>query len=170
MDARPRDGGPDAGHGAAALSPAELKDRTLVITRTFDAPRELMFKLWTQPEHLARWWGPKGFTVMTYVADARPGGRYRFGVRSPENTTHHAHGVYREVRPPERLAFTFSWEDGEQNPKHETLVTLTFADAGGGRTLFTLHQTTFESMTSRDMHNDGWSTTFDLLAAYIATL
>jgi len=153
-----------------ARASADLQDRTLVLTRTFDAPRELVFKLWTQPEHLARWWGPRGFEVMSYEADARPGGRYRFGVRSPENTEHRAHGIYREVQPPSRLVFTSAWEHPDGSPKHETLVTLTFEDTGDGKTRFTLHQTTFESMNSRDLHNGGWSTTLDLLAEYIAKL
>lgn len=146
---------------------ASVKDRTLIIARLFDAPRELVFRVWTQPEHLARWWGPRGFTVLSYRADARPGGRFRFGVRSPENTEHWAHGVYREVTEPERLVFSTSWEHPDGSPKHETLVTLTFADRGG-KTELTLHQTLFESITSHDMHQDGWSTTLDLLEEYLA--
>ena len=81
----------------------EIEERTLVLSRTFDAPRALVFKVWTQPEHLARWWGPRNYIVMSYKADVRPGGTFRFGVRSPENTEHWAHGTYREVTPPERL-------------------------------------------------------------------
>jgi uncharacterized protein YndB with AHSA1/START domain len=157
---------------AAANSPAnnqEIEERTLVLSRVFDAPRALVFKAWTQPEHLARWWGPRGFTLISFKADARVGGSFRFGMRSPENTDHWAHGAYREVVPPERLVYTFAWEHPDGKPKHETIITLTFAEQGA-QTKLTLKQTLFESVTSRDMHQSGWSSTFDMLGEYLATL
>lgn len=157
---------------AAANSPAnnqEIEERTLVLSRVFDAPRALVFKTWTQPEHLARWWGPRGFTLISFKADARVGGSFRFGMRSPENTDHWAHGAYREVVPPERLVYTFAWEHPDGKPKHETIITLTFAEQGA-KTKLTLKQTLFESVTSRDMHQSGWSSTFDMLGEYLATL
>ncbi len=150
-------------------SSTELEERTLVLSRVFDAPRVLVFKVWTQPEHLARWWGPKGFTLISYKADVRVGGSFRFGTRSPENTEHWAHGAYREVTPPERLVFTTAWENPDGSPKHETVVTLTFVEQDG-KTKLTLKQTLFESVTSRDLHRGGWSTTLDLLEDYLATL
>jgi uncharacterized protein YndB with AHSA1/START domain len=157
---------------AAANSPAnnqEIEERTLVLSRVFDAPRPLVFKVWTQPEHLARWWGPRGFTLISYKADARVGGSFRFGMRSPENTDHWAHGTYREVVAPERLVYTFAWEHPDGKPKHETIITLTFVEQGD-KTKLTLKQTLFESVTSRDMHESGWSSTFDMLGEYLATL
>ena len=84
----------------------EIEERTLVLSRVFDAPRALVFKVWTQPEHLARWWGPRGYTLISYKADVCAGGSFRFGTRSPENTEHWAHGRYREVTPPERPSST----------------------------------------------------------------
>ena len=69
-----------------AQSNQEIEERTLVLSRVFDAPRELVYKVWTQPEHLARWWGPRGYTLISYKTDVRVGGSYRFGMRSPENT------------------------------------------------------------------------------------
>ncbi len=157
---------------AAANSPAnnqEIEERTLVLSRVFDAPRALVFKAWTQPEHLARWWGPRGFTLISFKADAKVGGSFRFGMRSPENTDHWAHGSYREVVPPERLVYTFAWEHPDGKPKHETIITLTFAEQGD-KTKLTLKQTLFESVTSRDMHQSGWSSTFDMLGEYLATI
>jgi uncharacterized protein YndB with AHSA1/START domain len=156
----------------AARSPAnghEIEERTLVLSRVFDAPRALVYKVWTAPEHLARWWGPRGFTLISYKADARVGGAYRFGVRSPANTEHWAHGIYREITPPETLAFTHAWENPDGSPKHETVVTLTFAEQGE-KTKLTLKQTLFETVTSRDLHQGGWSSTFELLEEYLATL
>ena len=154
---------------SANANGAEIEERTLVLSRLFDAPRALVFKVWTQPEHLARWWGPRGFTLISYKADVRVGGSFRFGTRSPENTEHWAHGTYREVTPPERLVFTTAWENPDGSPKHETVVTLTFAEQGE-KTKLTLKQTLFETVTSRDLHRGGWSSTFDLLEDYLATL
>jgi uncharacterized protein YndB with AHSA1/START domain len=157
---------------SAAKSPAndhEIEERTLVLSRVFDAPRALVYKVWTEPEHLARWWGPRGYTLISYKADARVGGAYRFGVRSPENTEHWAHGTYREITPPVTLAFTHAWENPDGSPKHETVVTLTFAEQGE-KTKLTLKQTLFETVTSRDLHRGGWSSTFELLEEYLATL
>jgi len=147
----------------------EIEERTLVLSRMFDAPRALVFKVWTQPEHLARWWGPRGYTLISYKADVRAGGTFRFGTRSPENTEHWAHGTYREVTPPDRLVFITAWENPDGSPKHETIVTLTFAEQDG-KTKLTLKQTLFESVTSRDLHRGGWSTTLDMLDEYLATL
>ena len=75
----------EAAEGAAAERPAE---RVLILEREYDAPRDLVFKVWTDAAHLARWWGPKVFEVLSWKADARPGGRFRFGMRSPEGEEH----------------------------------------------------------------------------------
>ena len=147
----------------------EIEERTLVLSRVFDAPRELVYKVWTQPEHLARWWGPRNFTLLSCKADVRVGGSYRFGTRSPEGTEHWAHGVYREVVPPERLMLTHAWEHPDGKPKHETIMTLTFAEQGD-KTKLTLKQTLFESVTSRDMHGQGWNSVLDKLGEYLANL
>lgn len=142
----------------------------LVMTRVFDAPRDLVFKAWTEPEHLERWQGaPRGFTVPTHEADIRPGGTYRVCMRSPEGVDHWLQGVYREVVEPERLVFTHVWLDAAGNPGKETLVTITFADRGG-KTELTLRQTGFKSVGSRDGHNEGWTSTFDRLAEYLQNL
>jgi len=155
-----------AGRNSLAID-QEIEERTLVLSRVFDAPRALVYKVWTQPEHLARWWGPRGFTLLSYKADVRVGGSYRFGTRSPEGTEHWAHGVYREVAPPERLVLTHAWEHPDGTPKHETIMTLAFAEQGD-KTKLTLKQTLFESVTSRDLHRGGWSSTLDMLGEYLA--
>ena len=105
-------------------------DRELVVTRVIDAPRRLVFKAWTQPEHIARWWGPQGFTTIHCEMDIRVGGAYRFGMRSPQGTEHWKRGVYREIVEPERIVFTFAWEDADGHPGHELLTTVTFAEQG----------------------------------------
>src|ERR1700757_507685 len=106
-------------------------ERELVITRVFDAPRSLVFRVWTDPEHLARWWGPKDFTTVSCHMDVRPGGTWFRKMRAPDGSEERRRGIYREILEPERLAFTYASEDAEGNPGHETLVTVTFADLGG---------------------------------------
>lgn len=153
---------------ATTEAAASTGERELTITRLLDAPRSLVFKVWTQPEHMVRWLGPKGFTAPSCELDLRPGGTWRACIRSPEGNDHRMQGVYREIVPPERLVFTFAWEE-DGVPGHETLVTVTFAEQAG-RTLFTFHQATFESVESRDSHHGGWSSCFDRLADYLASL
>jgi uncharacterized protein YndB with AHSA1/START domain len=150
---------------AAALA----AERELVINRVIDAPRSLVFKIWSQPEHLVRWWGPKGFTAPSCEMDLRPGGAWRACIRSPEGIEHRMQGSYREIVEPERVVFTFAWEDDEGKPGHQTLVTVTFAEQDG-KTRLTFHQATFESVESRDSHHGGWSECFDRLEDYLARL
>ena len=154
---------------ARRSSPAKATaERELVITRVFDAPPDLVFKAWTEPEHLERWQGaPRGFTVTAHKVEFRPGGAYRLCMRSPEGVDHWLQGVYREIVEPERLVFTHAWLDAQGKPGTETLVTITFTKRGG-KTELTLHQTGFMSVESRDGHQGGWTSTFDRLAEYLA--
>ncbi|GAB4182336.1 MAG: SRPBCC domain-containing protein [Coleofasciculaceae cyanobacterium] len=144
-------------------------ERELTITRVFNAPRSLVFKVWTQPEHFSRWLGPKDFTTIGCQMNVQVGGMYRACIRSPEGNDHWMQGVYREITEPERLVFTFAWEDENNQPKHETLVTVTFEEHDN-KTLMTFQQAIFESIESRDSHNTGWSECFDRLATYLTAL
>src|SRR5438270_13766683 len=110
---------------------ASTAERELVVTRVFDAPRALVFKAWTQPEHAARWWGPQGFSSISCEMDVRPGGAWRRCMRSPEGTENCARGIYREIVAPQQLVFTYAWEDASGDLGHEMLVTVTFEDVGG---------------------------------------
>ena len=152
----------DRGNDGAAVA-----DRTLAITRTFAAPRELVFKVWTQPEHVVRGWGPKGFTTPSAAMEVRPGGAYRTVIRSPEGEEHVRRGVFREVVPPERLVMSFAWEDEQGEPGHETLVKVTFEDLAG-QTRLTFEHGVFQTMAERDSHFGGWSQFMESLAAYLA--
>ena len=148
---------------------ANRSDRELHITRLIDAPRELVFKTWTQPEHVARWWGPQGFTTIHCEMDIRAGGAYRFGMRSPQGTEHWKRGVFREIVEPERVVFTFAWESPNGALGHELLTTVTFADEGA-KTLLTLHQAVFETVERCDDHRQGWTSTLARLAEYLSEL
>jgi len=145
----------------------EERERGLVITRILDAPRDVVFRAWTEPDRVARWWGPQGFVTTYCDMDIRPGGAFRVCMRSPEGAEHWKQGIYREIVVPERLEFTFAWEDAEGKPGHQTLVTVTLADRGG-RTELTLHQAVFETVAARDDHRRGWTSTLQRFAEYLA--
>lgn len=138
----------------------------LRITRTFDAPRSLVFRLWTQPEHLARWWGPKGFATVECATDVRPGGAWFRRIRSPDGALYSKRGVYREVVAPERLVFTYVNEDADGTAGPETLVTVTFEEHGA-KTKLTLHQSGFETAADRDAHQGGWTSCLERFAHYL---
>jgi uncharacterized protein YndB with AHSA1/START domain len=123
----------------ATDNPAALpNEREVVITRVFDAPRALVFKMWTDPKHMIQWWGPKGFTNPVCELDARPGGALRIVMRAPDGAEYPMKGVFQEIVPPERLVFTSIAVDQEGNHLLEGLTTVTFAEQGG-RTTLTLH-------------------------------
>ena len=144
-------------------------ERELVITRVIDAPRSLVFKAWTQPEHIARWWGPQGFTTVHCEMDIRVGGSYRFGGRSPQGIEHWKRGVYRELVEPERVVFTFAWENADGSLGPELLTTITF-DEQNGRTRLTLRQSGFTTDAACGSHIEGWTSTLERFADYLATL
>ena len=147
----------------------DMAERELVVTRLIDAPRALVFKAWTQPEHIARWWGPRGFTTIGCDMDIRVGGRFRCGMRSPEGTDYWKVGVYRELVEPERIVFTFAWEDTHGTPGHELVTTVTLSEQDS-KTLLTLHQVGFETTERRDDHVQGWSSCLERFAEYMAII
>jgi uncharacterized protein YndB with AHSA1/START domain len=142
-------------------------ERVLLLTRVFDAPRALVFQAWTAPEQIARWWGPQGFSLFSVQLDIRVGGRFRIGMRSPTGTEHWKQGIYREIVAPERIAFSFAWEDAAGQPGHETLVTVTFSEQGD-KTELTLRQAVFATVAARDDHRAGWTSCMQRFADYLA--
>jgi len=135
----------------------------MILTRVFDAPRELMWKLWTEPEHIGKWWGPKGFTLPGCEMDFRTGGAYRFVMRGPDGQDNPFHGVYRDILRNERIVFTAILDN---LPGHELVTTVTFADEGG-KTKLTVRQTTPPGEAGRGQ-NQGWSETLERLADLVA--
>jgi uncharacterized protein YndB with AHSA1/START domain len=142
--------------------PAKSRPRELTVTRIFNAPRERVFRSWIDPTRALQWWGPKHHPAIFLEMDVRVGGAWHGKLKSPESGVELTHrGVFREIVEPSLLSFTFAWDDeGERGL--ETLVTLTFGDLGS-KTLFTLHQTPFQSDGERDGHGDGWNSTLDRL-------
>jgi uncharacterized protein YndB with AHSA1/START domain len=145
-------------------------DREIVMTRTFNAPRPLVFEAWTNPQHVPHWMlGPEGWTMPVCEIDLRPGGEWHFVWRREDGTEMSMRGVYREVVPPERLVNTESW--GADWP--ETVNTLVLREEGGKTTATTTME--FPSKEARDAAfktgmTDGVSVSFDRLDDYLRTL
>jgi uncharacterized protein YndB with AHSA1/START domain len=152
----------------------------VLITRVFDAPRESVWKAWTECESLTRWWGPKGFTTPLCKIDFRPGGVLHNCMRSPEGRDYCGKEVYREIVEPERIVFTDFFVDEEGNPvpatyygmspdwPQETLVTVTFAEHEGKTKLTLQHALGSVPASERDMCQQGWSESLDKLAGDLA--
>ena len=150
----------------------------LSITRIFDAPRELVWKAWTEPEHLKKWWGPKHFTAPVIKNDLRVGGKYLYCMHGPDGRDYWSTGVYREIVPLERLAVTDSFADkkGKVVPASqygmigdwpiELVVTMTLEDLHG-KTKMILHHSGIPEGMMRDLTRTGWSESFDKLAESI---
>jgi uncharacterized protein YndB with AHSA1/START domain len=134
-------------------------EHELTITRVFDAPRELVFAAWTDPDHLAKWWGPAGFTATSCTVALADGGRWRVCISDGAGTDIWASGAYREIVRPERLVFTFAWDEPDGSRGLDTVVTVTLADRDG-KTEMTFHQAAFPTVVVRDNHESGWAETF----------
>ncbi|MGQ0484767.1 MAG: SRPBCC family protein [Hyphomicrobiales bacterium] len=165
---------------------ATASDREFVISRVFDAPRDLVFKAFTEAERMQHWWGPKGFIVVKSAMDLRPGGFYHFCLKGPDGALMWGKFVYREIVAPERIVWINSFSDEARNVTHhpmsptwplEMLSTALFEEDGKARTKVTLKWSPHNSdeagratfAAGHASMNQGWSGTFEQLAAYLAT-
>jgi uncharacterized protein YndB with AHSA1/START domain len=123
----------------------EPTSQVVGLTRTFDAPRELLFKAYTDPQLIPRWWGPSRLSTTVAAMGVRPGGIWRFIQHDGQGGEYAFHGVYHEVVPPERLVTTFEYEGA---PGHVLLETTTFDDLAGRTRLTT--RSVFQSVADRD--------------------
>ena len=155
----------------ASATDVVTEERTLVITRTFDAPRELVFRMWSDPKHLIHWMGPVDYPAMKVDNDFRVGGKWRIGLHATNGSEDlWQSGVYREIDEPRKIAFTFIWEGMVGGtPPRETFVSIELEDTGG-KTRMTLRQFLFDTVSNRDGHRRGWDSSFDRLDQYLATL
>ena len=124
---------------------AEAAKQEITITHEFDAPRELVYRCYTEPELMARWWGPRYLTNVIQELDVRPGGSWRVVQRAPDGNEYGFHGVYHLVDRPNQIVWTFEFEGV---PGHVSLETVTFEDLGG-RTRVVTHAV-FQSLADRD--------------------
>jgi uncharacterized protein YndB with AHSA1/START domain len=155
-----------------------------VLTRDFDAPRDLVWKAWTEAERLKHWWGPKGFTMLSCTNDLRPGGVFHYGMKTPDGGVMWGKWVYREIVPPERLVFlsSFSNEKGDVTRAPfsadwplQVYSTLELSERGG-RTTVTMRGVPHEATEAeRKMFvsffgsmQQGWAGTLDQLGEFLA--
>jgi uncharacterized protein YndB with AHSA1/START domain len=168
------------------MTTAETTSADFVIARAFDAPRELVWKCFTDPERMKAWWGPKGLTVAVAEMDLRPGGSYHYSMRTPDDRVMWGKFVYRDIVAPERLVWVNSFSDEAggltrhpMNPTWplEMLTTVTFEEQPGDKTKLTirwqpLNANAEERKTFDAGHasmQQGWGGTLDQLAAYLAS-
>jgi uncharacterized protein YndB with AHSA1/START domain len=158
-------------HDAAAHPEAQDAYPDLVLTRTFDAPRPLVFRAWTEPARIAQWWGPHGFTNPVCDVDPRPGGTMRIDMRGPDGTVYPMTGRYEEIVEPERIVFTASALDPHGRPLFVVRNTVVFAEQGR-RTIITLTArvvtSTSEAARYLSGQDAGWTQSLERLASYMA--
>lgn len=134
----------------------------LEFSRVFDAPPALVFRMWSSPEHLCRWWGPKGFTSSCETHEFRNGGDYHLLIHGESDNG--MSGTFREIVENQRIVFTFAWD---HDPDWQTLVTVTLKPEGDG-TRLTFRQEPFLDVETRDSHLGGWGECLDRLADALA--
>jgi uncharacterized protein YndB with AHSA1/START domain len=137
----------------------------LEIRRVLPAAPTVVFRAFTTSDELAKWWGPRGFTVPSLEFEPRAGGRYRIEMQPPEGEPFYLSGEFREVDPPARLACTFAWEDPDPDDV-ETLVELSFRELGES-TEVALAQGPFMTEARRELHRAGWTDSFEKLERHI---
>jgi uncharacterized protein YndB with AHSA1/START domain len=164
----------------------EDRPNEFTISRLFDAPRGLLFALWTEQDHLKHWFGPSGFTIPVSHLNLVPGGAFHYCMRAPNGVEMWGKWIFREIVPPQRIVFVNTFSDKHGNlTRHpyvsdwplEMLTASAFAEQDGKTALHLswtpLHATAAEEKTFSCMHEamtQGWNGTFDQLAAYLATL
>lgn len=151
----------------------EHDPRALISTRVLDAPRELVFAAWTDPKHLAQWWGPDGFTTTTHSFDMRPGGVWRFVMHGPDGRDYQNRITYDEIVKPERIVYSHGGGDDVEPLQFQ--VTVTFEDLGNKKTRLTMRGV-FPSAAERDRvikeygADKGMGQTLARLVEYVATM
>ena len=138
---------------------------SLKIARSYAAAPEKVWRAWTDPQAIKRWWGPGANHLVSLAQlDVRVGGRFRIVFGGPQGTDHEVQGVYQEVVPNRRLVFTWTWPNS--TPERESLVTIVFKAAGSGTELDFRHEQFFDE-AARDGHNRGWSEAFVKLEQFL---
>jgi uncharacterized protein YndB with AHSA1/START domain len=147
------------------------EEQELVLIRVFDAPRELVFKVWTDQKHVAKWWGPHGFTNPVCELDPRPGGAIRIHMRGPDGTVYPTTGTFQDIVKPERIVLTNAAVDSNGNPMFEILTTVTFIEQGG-KTKQTLWARVIKKTAQAAPYlagmEVGWTQSLERLASYVA--
>ena len=148
----------------------QANNTEIVIERVFDAPRELVWKAWTDPEHVAKWWGPDGMTTRVDELDLRPGGKWRYVMLGPDGSEYPQSGIFREIVVPEMIVTSAVFEMGS-NPPQKVVLTYRFEDLGD-KTKVTLVHSADEVYGEQERIGviAGWDSNFDSLGDHLATL
>jgi len=146
---------------------AAADELTLHLERVLPAPRPLVFRTHAEPDQLAKWWGPKGFTAPGIELDVRVGGGYRIAMQPPDGDLFYLSGEFREVDPPTRLAYSFRWEDPDPDDR-ETIVTFWLGDLGESTELI-VDQGAFATEGRRALHEQGWTESLERLHELITS-
>ena len=149
------------------MESTKLKEKPfLALSRSYPVGPEKVWRAWTDPQALKRWWGPGGNDPVSLAQlDVRVGGRFRIVFGGPQGKDHEVQGVYKEVVPNRRLVFTWTWPN--TTPERESLVTIVFNKAGAGTELEFLHAQLFDESV-RDGHQRGWTESFAKLERFLA--
>jgi len=143
--------------------------RDFTLTRLLSAPRADVFRAFVEPDRMRHWWVPRGFTMLSCKLDLREGGPWRMTIRSDDTGAVQTEvGVYREIRAPERLAFTHAWVRANGTLTHPTLVTATFTERGA-KTEVCFRQEDFATLAACLSHEEGWGISLDQLVGYMGT-
>ena len=150
------------------MEEARLREKPFLnLVRHYPVAPEKVWRAWTDPQALSRWWGPDaGDRVSLAQLDVRVGGRFRIVFGGPQGTEHEVQGVYREVAPYRRLVFTWTWPNS--TPERESMVTIEFKAVGGGTALDFRHEQFFDEAV-RDGHRRGWSAAFAKLGEFLGS-
>ena len=160
------------------MTRSENFDSVLIITRTFDAPRDLVWRAWTEAQHIAAWWGPEGFATRVEEQDFRVGGKTQYVMVEPDGTEYPAHGVIKEVVPLERIVTTDEFGEGHEGPEggelpQITQLTVQFEEAGfGTRVSLRIAHPTPEDRRKHEQMGvvGGWQSSFDCLDRHLKPL
>jgi len=144
----------------------ESSELTLEIKRVLPVAPSVAFRAFSAEDELAKWWGPDGFIVPSLDFNPRVGDSYRIEMQPPEGDRFYLAGEFREVDPPNRLAYTFAWEDPDPDDV-ETLVELSFRGLGGSTEVI-VTQAPFKTEARRELHQNGWTDSFDKLEQIIS--
>jgi len=154
------------GKGSSAVAEAPAGEATIIVRRTVAAPRELVWKVWTEPQHIAKWWGPKGFTNTVHSMEVKPGGVWLYVMHGPDGKDWDNRIAYREVVKPERLVYDHSGSDSPDDP-HRFHVVVTFKTVAGGTEVVTFPSVAARNAVLEFGAVEGGKETLNKLADYL---
>lgn len=134
-----------------------MENHSLKVSRVVETPIDKVWKAWTDPAELKQWYSPEGMEIPEMEADVTEGGSFRVVMQAPDGAQHIAKGMYKTVEEPNKLVFTWQWEDGDMGGTGETQVTVEFKDMGEGKTEVTLIHDMLPSQEAKTEHEKGWT-------------